>query len=120
MENHTITVTIGTPGRSIDTEELYNLVTNAFTNGDYSDIDFDYDMTYPATVQLDTLYEQMTTEPKNAEYNPDTDSVEAETVGYTPAVALDEAEPNSWLWHLPGMSSPLHLMPRGPKSQQNN
>ena len=51
-DTHTITVTIGTPGKKLDTETLYNLVTNAFTNGDYSDIDFDYTMTYPATSSM--------------------------------------------------------------------
>lgn len=91
METHTITVTIGTPGRSIDTEELYDLVYNAFVNQDYSDIEFDYDMVYPAMVQLDTLYAQLTVEPQDAAYNPDTDSIDAEAVGYTPDMALDKA-----------------------------
>ena len=90
-DTHTITVTIGTPGKELDTETLYNLVTNAFTNSDYSDIDFDYTMTYPATVVLDKLYEQLTTEPENAEYDPDTGDVSEAVVGYTPATALDEA-----------------------------
>lgn len=75
-ETHTITVTIGTPGKELDTDTLYNLVSTAFSSGDYNDIDFDYTMTYPATVALDRLYEQLTTEPKDAEYNPDTGEVE--------------------------------------------
>lgn len=90
-ETHTITVTIGTPGKKLDTDTLYNLVSTAFSSGDYSDIDFDYTMTYPATVALDRLYEQLTTEPKDAEYNPDTGEVEEAQAGYTPATALDEA-----------------------------
>ena len=90
-ETHTITVTIGTPGKKLDTDTLYNLVSTAFSSGDYSDIDFDYTMTYPATVALDRLYEQLTTEPKDAEYNPDTGEVEDAQAGYTPATALDEA-----------------------------
>ena len=88
---HTITVTIGTPGKKLDTDTLYNLVSTAFSTGDYSDINFDYTMTYPATVALDRLYEQLTTEPKNAEYNPDTGDVEDAQAGFTPATALDEA-----------------------------
>lgn len=90
-ETHTITVTIGTPGKKLDTDTLYNLVSTAFSSGDYSDIDFDYTMTYPATVALDRLYEQLTTEPKDAEYNPVTGEVEDAQAGYTPATALDEA-----------------------------
>ena len=90
-ETHTITVTIGTPGKELDTDTLYNLVSTAFSSGDYNDIDFDYTMTYPATVALDRLYEQLTTEPKDAEYNPDTGEVEDAQSGYTPATALDEA-----------------------------
>ena len=88
---HTITVTIGTPGKKLDTETLFNLVSTAFSTGDYSDINFDYTMTYPATVALDRLYEQLTTEPKNAEYNPDTGEVDDAQAGFTPATALDEA-----------------------------
>lgn len=90
-DTHTITVTIGTPGKKLDTDTLYNLVSTAFASGDYSDIDFDYTMTYPATVALDRLYEQLTTDPKDAEYNPDTGEVDDAQPGYTPATALDEA-----------------------------
>ena len=90
-ETHTITVTIGTPGKKLDTDTLYNLVSTAFASGDYSDIDFEYTMTYPANVALDRLYEQLTTEPKDAEYNPDTGEVDDAQVGYTPATPLDEA-----------------------------
>ncbi len=90
-DTHSITVTIGTPGKKLDTDTLYNLVSTAFASGDYSDIDFDYTMTYPATVALDRLYEQMTTEPKDAEYDPDTGEVNEAVCGYTPATALDEA-----------------------------
>lgn len=88
---HTITVTIGSPGRSINTQELYDLVYNAFINQDYSDIDFEYKMDYPAMVQLDTLYEQLTVEPKDAVYNTDTEAIDAEAVGYTPDMPLDQA-----------------------------
>ena len=88
---HTITVTIGNPGKKLDTDTLYNLVSTAFAAGNYNDIDFDYTMTYPANVALDRLYEQLTTDPKDAEYNPDTGEVDDAQVGYTPAVALDEA-----------------------------
>lgn len=91
MESHTIYVTIGSPGRGLDTQKLYDLVSTAFINSDYSDITFDYEMTYPATVQLDDLYEQMTTEPKNASYNKDTGEVDAEVPGFVPAMTLDKA-----------------------------
>jgi vancomycin resistance protein YoaR len=90
-EAHTITVTIGTPGKELDTDTLYTLVSTAFSTGDYSDISFDYTMTYPATVALDTLYAQMTIEPTDAKYNSDTGEVDAEVVGYTPSVDLDKA-----------------------------
>ena len=90
-DSHSITVTIGTPGKKLDTDTLYNLVSNAFASGDYNDIDFDYTMSYPATVALDRLYEQLTTEPKDAEYDPDTGEVNEAVPGYTPTTALDEA-----------------------------
>lgn len=88
---HAITVTIGSPGRDLDTETLYNLVVNAFATGDYSDIDFDYTMTYPATISLDSLYEQLTTEPQDAKYDPDTQEISEGVSGYTPTTPLDEA-----------------------------
>lgn len=91
MENHSITVTIGSPGRTLDTEELYNRVCDAFTKSDYSDITFEYDMLYPATVQLDSLYQDMTTEPKNAVYNKDTGEIDAEIPGFVPTMTLDKA-----------------------------
>ena len=90
-EAHTITVTIGSPGKELDTESLYNLVTGAFSSGNYSDIEFDYTMTYPATVALDRLYEQLTTEPADAYYDPEEEAVVDEIVGYVPAVELEEA-----------------------------
>ena len=90
-DSHTITVTIGTPGQELDTETLYNLVATAFSTGDYSDIDFDYTMTYPATVALDKHYEQLSAEPKDAAYDSNTGEISEGTVGYTPTVGLDEA-----------------------------
>lgn len=90
-ENHTIAVTIGSPGKTLDTEELFTLVNNAFVNSDYTDIPFDYDTVYPATVQLDELYTQMTTEPVNATYNAETKDINPDTPGYVPTVTLDEA-----------------------------
>lgn len=90
-ESRTITVTIGTPGRKLDADALYTLVADAFSSGSYEDISFDYTMTYPATVGLDRLYEQLSAEPKDAVYNPDTKSVEAEVVGYVPTVSLEDA-----------------------------
>ncbi len=91
VDNHMITVTIGTVGQSLDTEELYELVYSAFVNGDYSDIEFNYDMEYPATIQLDTLYEQMSSDAVDAIYNTSTGSVDAESTGYSPTVDLDTA-----------------------------
>lgn len=89
--SHTITVTIGSPGKELDTETLYNLVATAFSTGNYEDIDFDYTMTYPATVALDDLYSQLTTEAQDAEYDSDTGEVSEGQVGYTPTTTLDEA-----------------------------
>ena len=90
-ENRVISVTIGIPGRSLNTETLYTLVCNAFTTGDYSDIDFDYTMSYPATIALDRLYEQLSCDPQDAYYDPDSGMVVAEAVGYTPTMDLESA-----------------------------
>lgn len=90
-DSHTINVTIGSPGKGLKTEELYTLVSNAFINSDYSDITTDYEMTYPATVQLDKLYEELTTEPENASYNKETGEVDPEVPGFVPTLPLDKA-----------------------------
>ncbi len=91
LESRTITVSIGKPGRSLDTETLYTKVTEAFSQGNYADIEFDYTMSYPATVALDRLYEQMSAEPENAYYDPASGEVMEESAGYVPAVELSEA-----------------------------
>lgn len=90
-DSHAINVTIGSPGRTLDTEELYSLVSNAFINSDYSDINMDYKMLYPATVQLDSLYEELTTEPVSATYNKDTGEIDPEVPGFVPTMTLDKA-----------------------------
>ena len=90
-EAHTITVTIGSPGRELDADKLYELVAGAFSSGDYSDIDFEYKMTYPANVDLGELYDQMTTDPEDAYYDAESGSVVPEINGFVPAVTLEEA-----------------------------
>lgn len=90
-EAHTITVTIGSPGRELDADKLYELVAGAFSSGDYSDIDFEYKMTYPANVDLGELYDQMTTEPEDAYYDAESGSVVPEINGFVPTVTLEEA-----------------------------
>ena len=86
-----ITVTIGSPSRSIDKEKLFDLVSGAFASANYSDIDFDYDVSYPAMVQLDDLYKELTTEAKDAKYDPETGDISEGQVGYAPTVTLDKA-----------------------------
>lgn len=90
-DEKSITVTIGTPSKGLDTDTLYSLVVNAFASADYSDIDFEYSMNYPAQVSLDELYEEMTTEPEDAKYDPETGDVLDGQAGFTPVTALDEA-----------------------------
>ena len=90
-EARIITVTIGSPSRSIDADRLYELVSTAFSTANYSDIDFDYDVTYPAPVYLDDAYNYLTTEGSDAKYDPGTGNISTETVGYEPAVSLEQA-----------------------------
>ena len=91
LEERTITVTVGAPGKTLDADTLYTLVSEAFSTGNYSDIEFDYTLSQPTTVELDKLYEQLTTEPKDAYYDPDTEAVVEEVIGYVPTVELSEA-----------------------------
>lgn len=90
-DSRIITVTIGTPGQTLDTEQLYDLVADAFSNSNYEDITFDYTTTYPATIAMDRLYEQLSSEAENARYDPDTQSILDAVNGYSPVIPLEDA-----------------------------
>ncbi len=76
-----IVIVTGTDGVSLDTDTLYDLVVSAFNNNDFSTLYFDYDVEEAASVDLDTLYEQVCTEAQNAEYDPETGEVSQEVSG---------------------------------------
>ena len=47
---------------------------------------------YPEAIELDDLYDQLTSEAKDAEYDPDADEVLSETVGYEPTCDFTQTD----------------------------
>lgn len=73
---------IGTAERSIDTDDLYDQVINAFLNNDFTTIIYNPKTVAPPQVDLDALYQQLCVEPKNAVYNKETAQITPEVVGF--------------------------------------
>lgn len=81
-EAETITIQLGYNGRSLDTEELYERVMDAYQSGDLSDIEFSYDLIPYDIVDLQSYYNKYCTSARNAYYDKSTRSIVSEVVGY--------------------------------------
>ncbi len=71
----TITITQGTPGRTLDADALYNAVLAAYSNNDFTTLTMDYTETQPDKVDLLSIYDEFCYEPVNAEYDERTGKV---------------------------------------------
>ena len=77
-----ISVAVGTPGRSLDGDRLYDIVLAAFKNNDFTPIQFAYDQVSFAAVDLDTLYRDMCVDKKDAYYDEQTRAIVPEVIGF--------------------------------------
>jgi vancomycin resistance protein YoaR len=77
-----ISVVVGTAGRSLDAEKLYDVVIAAFENNDFTPIEFAYDSVSFNSVDLDTLYRDMCVEKVDAYYDEETHTIVEESAGY--------------------------------------
>ncbi len=98
IEDDTLLITVGTAGRTLDTEALYEAVAHAYETADLEGFDWDYEEDGNGGLDLQELCDRLDAEASDAEYDPETNTIIPETTGYsfdTKAAQklLDEAEP---------------------------
>ena len=91
-EGHSVTVVVGTTGKILDANALYEALCTGFSSGNYADITMDYVEIYPEDVSLNDVYEQLTVEPEDAGYDAKQQQVIDGVNGYLPELSLAEAE----------------------------
>ena len=64
-----ITVVKGAPGRDLDTEGLYEAVYNAFQNGDFTPLEWPYEVLEYVEADLEPVHELLTSEMQDAQYD---------------------------------------------------
>lgn len=77
-----ISVQVGTTGRSLDADRLYDTVISAFENNDFTPIAFSYDQVSYDAVDLDTLYREMCVTKVDAYYDEENRVIVEEQAGY--------------------------------------
>ena len=77
-----LTIVMGTPERSLDTEALMETILHAYLTNDFTPIDFAYDVVEPDALDLDALYTQHYTAPVDAVLNETDYSITPEILGY--------------------------------------
>ena len=77
-----LTIVMGTPERSLDTEALMETILHAYLTNDFTPIDFAYDVVEPDALDLDALYAQHYTAPVDAVLNETDYSITPEILGY--------------------------------------
>ena len=78
----TIKVTVGSPAIHLDADALYDAVIRRFTEGNFSDLSFDYDTTPCDPVDLQTYYDKYCTDTVDAYYDEEAKKLVPEEVGY--------------------------------------
>ena len=96
----TITVEVGAPDRSLNTDALYTAIEKAFTDEDFSQLNWEYDEIPCEPVDLTSLYEKYCTAPVDAAYDKETGTITEEVLGYgfllkETQQRLEQAEPGS-------------------------
>lgn len=81
----TLTVTMGTDGRMLDLQSLYNAVITALQDGDLSPLSWDYSVQLCSVPDLDALYENLHVDPVDAYY----DSEARQIVDGVPGISFD-------------------------------
>lgn len=97
-----MTVTVGSPERSLDTEALYKRILSAYTAADLSPIQTTYEEELPEAPDLKGTFDQYCLAPVDSVLNEDTYVASKESVGYgfdLEAVQkqIEEAEPGTEL-----------------------
>ena len=77
-----LTITMGTPDRSLNTEALMDTILNAYYANDFTPIDFAYDVVEPELPDVDALYSQHYIAPIDAILDETDYSITPEVLGY--------------------------------------
>jgi len=75
-------VDVGYPDRKLDAEGLFEVVCNAFTNGDFEPLSWDFDEIPCQPADLKPYYEKYCTEAQDAYYDEETKTLVEEVVGF--------------------------------------
>ena len=78
-----LTIVMGTPERSLDTEKLMQVILDAYYANDFTPIEFAYDVTEPEQPDLDALHAQYTIAPVDAVLDETDYSISHEVLGYS-------------------------------------
>ena len=81
-ENAVIKIQLGYNGRSLNADDLYRKVLDAYNSGNLSDISYAYDMVPYSIVDLQSYYNTYCSAPKNAYYDERSRTLVEEVVGY--------------------------------------
>ena len=77
-----LTIVLGTPDRSLNTEQLMETVILAYSYNDFTPIEFAYDVAEPDAPDLDAIYAQYYIAPTDAVLNEADYSITHEVLGY--------------------------------------
>ena len=77
-----LTITLGTPERSLNTDALMQAILDAYYANDFTPFDFAYDVVEPEAVDLDALYAEHTIAPVDAILDETDYSITQEVLGY--------------------------------------
>ena len=77
-----LTLVMGRPDRSLDTDQLMQTILRAYTTNDYTPIHFAYDVVLPDPVDPEALYAEFTIAPTDAILDETDYTVTAEVLGY--------------------------------------
>lgn len=80
----TLEIFVGSPGRYIDIDKVYERVLDAYSFNQFQlTVELDEEETIPEEIDLDAIYAQYCTDPKDAVIDPETFEVTMETYGYS-------------------------------------
>ena len=82
VAHQTLTIVLGTPDRSLNTEDLMEIIISAYSHNDFTPIEFAYDVTEPDAVDLDALHAQYYIAPVDAVLDETDYSISHEVLGY--------------------------------------
>ena len=77
-----LTVTLGTPDRSLNTNALMEAILEAYRSNDFTPVEFSYDVTEPDALDLESIHAANTVAPVNAVLNETDYTITREVLGY--------------------------------------